>query len=70
MLYPKCKTARVIECTIQMQSQFRIMHWIALAFSHMGTGNILGKIMLFERCYKSRMCLKQDIFNEIEDNNI
>ena len=32
ILYPMCKQARVIEYTIQMQSQFKSVHWIALAF--------------------------------------
>ena len=38
------KETRVIECTIQMQSQFWIVHWIALVFLHRGVKNDLPKI--------------------------
>ena len=33
-LYPMCKKTRAIECTIQMQFQFWIVHSIALALLH------------------------------------
>ena len=37
LLYPIRKHARAIECTIQMQFQFWIVHAIAFAFLHMGS---------------------------------
>ena len=53
IVYPK--QTRVIECTIQNAPEFWIMHSIAVAFLHTGSGNYLGESRCFKKYDKSRM---------------
>ena len=49
-MYPMCKKqTRVIECMVQMQSQFRIVHLITLFLLHMGPLSF-SRNQIFEAC--------------------
>ena len=59
-----CKKARAIECTIQMESQLRIVHSIAIVFLHMGSENCFGETELFANVIRVEWLI-QIISNQI-----